>query len=71
MSASRRVVVTGMGSVSAGGIGGTAVVAQILAGATSPIRPVRAFETAGWPTMPRSKVSSIPARRAGSRGSAV
>ena len=50
MSASRRVVVTGMGSVSAGGIGGTAVVAQILAGATSPIRPVRAFETAGWPS---------------------
>ncbi|PYM70051.1 MAG: beta-ACP synthase, partial [Candidatus Rokuibacteriota bacterium] len=50
MSASRRVVVTGVGSVSAGGIGGTAVVAQILAGATSPIRPVRAFETAGWPS---------------------
>ena len=48
MSASRRVVVTGMGSVSAGGIGGTAVVAQILADAASPIRPVRAFETAGW-----------------------
>src|SRR6202035_1787139 len=51
MSASRRVVVTGMGSVSAGGIGGTAAGApRSLGAAASPIRPVRAFDTAGWPS---------------------
>jgi 3-oxoacyl-[acyl-carrier-protein] synthase II len=49
MTIVRRVVVTGMGMVSAAGAGGTPAVAQALARAEPALRPVRAFDTAGLP----------------------
>ncbi len=51
MSAARRVVVTGMGMVSAAGAGGAAVVADALERPAAGIAPVRAFETTGWPSV--------------------
>ena len=44
----RRIVVTGVGSVSALGIGGGAAVAEALARGAPAIRPIRAFPTAGF-----------------------
>jgi hypothetical protein len=49
MSASRRVVVTGMGTVSAAGIGGADTVRALLARRESALRPLRAFDTDGLP----------------------
>ena len=49
MSASRRVVVTGMGTVSAAGIGGADTVRALLARRESALRPLRAFDTGGLP----------------------
>src|SRR6185436_5654267 len=57
MRAPRRVVVTGMGMVSAAGAGGAAAIADALGAAAiadalarpaTGIAPVRAFETNGW-----------------------
>ena len=50
MSASRRVVVTGMGTVSAVGIGGRDVVRGLLARRDSALRPLRSFDTAPLPS---------------------
>lgn len=49
MSAPRRVVVTGMGTVSAAGIGGRDVVRAFLARRDSALRPVRGFDTSALP----------------------
>ena len=49
MSVSRRVVVTGMGTVSAAGIGGVATVRTLLTRPDSALRAVRAFDTAALP----------------------
>jgi 3-oxoacyl-[acyl-carrier-protein] synthase II len=49
MSAPRRVVVTGVGMVSAAGAGGSAAVARALDRGEPFIRPVSAFDTAGLP----------------------
>jgi len=51
MRAPRRVVVTGMGMVSAAGAGGAAAIADALARPATGIAPVRAFETNGWPSV--------------------
>ncbi len=60
MRAPRRVVITGMGSVSAGGIGGTASVARVLAATSaSSIGPVRAFDTTGWPSRLGAEVDDV------------
>jgi 3-oxoacyl-(acyl-carrier-protein) synthase len=50
MSAPRRVVVTGMGTVSAAGIGGRDVVRGLLARSDSALRPLRSFDTAALPS---------------------
>ncbi len=50
MSAPRRVVVTGMGTVSAAGIGGRDVVRAVLARRDSALRPLRSFDTATLPS---------------------
>jgi 3-oxoacyl-[acyl-carrier-protein] synthase II len=47
MRARRRVVITGMGSVSAAGHGGASAVAEALARSASTIAPLRAFSPAG------------------------
>ncbi len=49
MSAPRRVVITGVGMVSAAGAGGSAAVREALARRDSAVRPVAAFDTAGLP----------------------
>ena len=49
MIARRRVVVTGMGMVSAAGAGGSRAVAEAVARGATGIRPVRGFDTSGWP----------------------
>ena len=50
MTSPRRVVITGMGTVNAATAGGTPALAIALAGAQSPIRPVRAFDVSGLPS---------------------
>ena len=50
MSAPRRVVVTGMGTASAAGIGGRDVVRALLARRDSALRPLRSFDTATLPS---------------------
>ncbi|MBI1957920.1 MAG: hypothetical protein HYS36_01670 [Candidatus Rokubacteria bacterium] len=50
MTSPRRVVITGMGTVNAATAGGTPALAGALAGAQSPIRPVRAFDVSGLPS---------------------
>jgi 3-oxoacyl-[acyl-carrier-protein] synthase II len=49
MSPARRVVVTGMGMVSAAGTGGTRTVSEMLARGDCGIRPVRSFDTTALP----------------------
>jgi 3-oxoacyl-[acyl-carrier-protein] synthase II len=49
MSSARRVVVAGMGMVSAAGAGGTSAVAQALSREEPALRPVSGFDTAGLP----------------------
>ena len=47
MSARRRVVITGIGSVSAAGCGGSALMADVLARRAQTIAPVKAFALDG------------------------
>ena len=50
MTFRRRVVVTGMGMVSAAGAGGSRAVTDVLARGAGGIRPVRGFDTSSWPS---------------------
>ena len=56
-----RVVVTGIGSLSALGVGGGEVVAQALAAAAPALGPVRAFSTAGGPSHLGGEVGDVTA----------
>ena len=50
MTARRRVVITGIGSVSAAGCGGSAFVADALSRRAETIAPIRAFAVDGCPS---------------------
>ena len=56
-----RVVVTGIGSLSALGVGGGEVVARALAAAAPALAPVRAFSTAGGPSHLGGEVGDVTA----------
>ena len=59
MSPARRVVVTGMGMVSAAGAGGAAAVADALARPMAGIAPIRGFDTAGLPSVLGAEVDDV------------
>jgi len=59
MTGPRRVVITGMGSVSVAGVGGAAAVASALTRPASPIGQVRAFDTAGWGSRLGAEVDDV------------
>jgi len=56
MMPGRRVVITGMGSVSAAGAGGTAAVAEALERRACPIAPLKAFDVGGCTSLLAAEV---------------